>query len=242
MKLVEISGNEPVTTSLIVAKGIKKAHHSVIIMIDKYQKDLKDFGTLEFKIRKSGGRPLRYAVLNEGQTTFLITLMRNNERVIKFKKELTKEFFKQRQLISTLLTQRQNKEWQEQRELGKVSRRLETDVIQQFIKYCEDRGSKHAQHYYSNISKMENKALFLLEQKYPNVREVLSGYQLNIIASADIIVAKALKEGMEQEMSYKDIYAVAKDRIDQFAKIIGKTLVPMQSLENKNDKSITMAL
>ena len=69
------NGKIPITTSLIIADGVQKAHHSIITLIRRYEKDLKEFGTLEFQIRKSGGRPLEFALLNEEQTTFLITLM-----------------------------------------------------------------------------------------------------------------------------------------------------------------------
>ena len=75
---------------------------------------------------------------------------------------------------------------------------------------------------------MENKALFIITEKFPNLRNILNGMQLSIVASADIAVAKALKEGMEQELYYKEIYKLAKSRLEKFAEIVGKTLVPVQ--------------
>ena len=94
MDLVMLEKNKPVTTSLIIAKGVKTEHHSVITLIRKHTKSLQEFGTVEFQIRKSGGRPLEFAILNEEQTTFLITCMRNTEIVIEFKIKLVKEFYK----------------------------------------------------------------------------------------------------------------------------------------------------
>lgn len=227
MNLVVIKNNEPITTSLVVAEGMKIEHRAVIVLLDKYEDDFRELGTFAFEMRKSGGRPIRYAELNEEQMLYLITLMRNSQVVVKFKKELSKEFIRQRRLISHLLTQRKNSEWIEQRQQGIMARKEETDTIKDFVEYCKEQGSQNADRYYSNISKMENKALFMLEQKFPNVRNVLTGYQLSTIASADLIVAKAIKAGMESKMPYKDIYIMAKQRIEQFADLVGKTLVPL---------------
>lgn len=206
-------------------------HRAIMALVDKYENKMIEFGTFAFEMRKSKGRPVRIAWLNEGQTVFLISLMRNSKLVVNFKSELTKEFFRQRKMIAYLLTQRQNVAWLEQREQGKLSRKEETDTIKAFVEYCKSQGSTSAERYYSNISKMENKALFFLEQNFTNLRNVLSGQQLQIIASADIAVAKALKYGMEEEMPYKEIYQMAKERIIKFADIVGKTPLPQNSIE-----------
>src|SRR4030042_471425 len=64
------------------------------------------------------------------------------------------------------------------------------------------------------ISKMENSAFFILKEKFKNVREVLSITQLSKIIVADMIVKTAIIEGMEKEMYYKDIFQLAKKKID----------------------------
>ena len=228
MNLVQIMGSEPTTTTLIIAEGMNLDHRAVMALVDKNTKDMEELGSFAFEMRKSKGRPLRFAYLNECQTTYLITLMRNSQIVKKFKKELTKEFFKQRKLIAHLLTQRQNASWIEQRKQGLVARREETDVIKEFVEYATKQGSTQAHRYYGNLSKMENAALFFLEQKFPNIRDVLSGYQLSIIASADIVVSRALSHGMRYNMYYKDIYKLAKQRVEGFSELVGKTQVPLQ--------------
>ena len=72
-----------------------------------------------------------------------------------------------------------------------------------------DMGSTKAEMYYANISKMENKGLFLIQEKFKNIRNVLTGQQLQVLCSADQIVIKAIKEGMSKNMNYKDIYVLA---------------------------------
>jgi hypothetical protein len=147
-----------------------------------------------FKTEKisSGGRPVEYAILDEQQATFLITLMRNSEKVILFKEELTKQFFKQRVFIQNLIMQQKDPSWMNVRKDGKQVYFQKTDVIKDFIEYAIKQGSKSAKMYYINFAKMENKALFIFEQKFPNLREVLTIRQLMQVSIADDIIEKAI--------------------------------------------------
>jgi phage regulator Rha-like protein len=245
MNLVKIENNEPITSTLIIAEGMNIKHRAIMELVDKYEEDLKEFGIFtvetENKRKETRGLSTRLAWVNEGQTYFLISLMRNSKIVITFKKELIKEFERQKDLIARLLTQRTNASWIEQREQGKLNRREETDVIQEFINYCIGQGSEHPDNYWTNISTMENKALFMLEQKFKNVRDALNGQQLQIIASADLVVARALKYGMEQKMEYHAIFQMAKERILEFADLVGKTPVPLagKMIDSQNTNLVT---
>ena len=111
--------------------------------------------------------------------------------------------------------------------IGKITRQEETDTIKEFVEYAKLQGSTKAEMYYQNISKMENKGLFLIEEKFKNIREVLTGQQLQVLCSADQIVINALNDGMKNKMNYKEIYILAKERIEVFASIIPKSIVPM---------------
>jgi len=83
----------PVTTSLAIAEGVGNPHSSVIKLIRQNTSDLEEFGLLDFKSESTGGRPTEYAILNEQQSTLLLTYMRNNDVVRAFKKQLVKAFF-----------------------------------------------------------------------------------------------------------------------------------------------------
>jgi hypothetical protein len=163
--------------------------------------------------------------LNETQTYFLMTAMKNSPKVVKFKKELVKEFVRMRKALINIQVNHQNKEWLQARLDGRAVRRETTDAIKDFIEYAVVQGSKSAVMYYSNITKMENKALFILEQKFENVRDVLNNHQLSTIKIADRIVYEALQEGMERGMHYKDIYKLAKERVETLATLVKPTIV-----------------
>lgn len=91
-ELVLLHHNEPMTTSLAIAEGVQMDHSSVIKLVRKYVDNLQEFGTFGFEIQKSGGRHTEIAWLNEGQSIFLMTLMRNSEIVVAFKKALVHAF------------------------------------------------------------------------------------------------------------------------------------------------------
>jgi len=92
--LVAIENGEARTTSLAIAEGTDNEHASVLLLVRKYLQDLEEFGLVDFKSQRSGGRPTEYAVLNEPQSTLVMTYMRNSEIVRAFKKRLVSEFFR----------------------------------------------------------------------------------------------------------------------------------------------------
>lgn len=103
--LVEVKKGEPTTTTLQIAIGLGIQHASVIKLVRTYLPDFQEFGRVRFEIQPfitNGGEQFRkYAVINEQQAYFLMTLMRNSPRVIEFKKSLVKAFFEARTLIQT---------------------------------------------------------------------------------------------------------------------------------------------
>lgn len=227
--IVIIEKNDLLTTSLVVAQGVNYEHRTVLKLIREHESDLKEFGSFTLGVRKSRGRPTEFYNLNEPQVYFLMTLMQNNEKVTKFKKELIREFVRMRKALIGIQVMHQNQEWQKARIEGKAIRKETTDAIKDFIEYAVKQGSKNAVMYYSNISKMENKALFILEQKFDNIREVLNNHQLSTIKTADRVVYETLQEGMERGMDYKDIYKLAKERVETLATLIKPTIVISQT-------------
>jgi phage regulator Rha-like protein len=230
--IVALHGGEPraSTWNLKDGFGFVSDHRYVTRMVEKHKIHFEEFGIVASERQQSTegkrGRPIEAFLLNEDQCIFLATLFRNTEEVLSFKTKLVKEFSRMKKELIRISSQRQNAEWLETRKAGKETRRISTDTIERFIQYATDQGSRNAIPYYSNISKMENKALFILEQKYPNLREALNIHQLSTVKSADMIVVKALDDGMSENMSYKSIYLMAKNRVESFAEIIGKTLIP----------------
>ncbi len=99
--IVQIRDQQALTTSLIVAEHCELAHKQVIALVRKYQSDFEELGPLAFETRKGEALPqggfakaTEYALLNEDQATYLITLFRNTTIVRRFKLALVKAFRK----------------------------------------------------------------------------------------------------------------------------------------------------
>lgn len=220
-----------------LSKNFKVEHRSLKKLVIKYKEEFEDVGSVAPAMQRTppnkAGGVVEEFILNEAQATFLTTLLTNNETVRKFKAYLSKEFFRQRKMLYKLLasiaTQKENSEWLEKRSAGKLERRAETDVIQAFVQYAKNQGSQNAEKYYMAISKMENTALFIdyLQQKFDNLREVVNGFALESLMMADRIAAKAIKEGMLAMLHYKEIYQLAKERVETFASVLGKSPIQM---------------
>ncbi len=98
--LVIKHGDEFATTSEIIAANTDNEHASVIKLIRDYAGHLEQFGGVRFEIAtlktRGGNQQREIAILNEQQSTFLLTLMRNSDIVVRFKVELVKEFYRMR--------------------------------------------------------------------------------------------------------------------------------------------------
>lgn len=236
--LVIIVNNELFTTSRIIAEKTENSIYSVNKLVNTHKIHLEKFGDIRFEIEKpkknsKGGRPTETFYLNEPQTTLLLTFMRNSDIVIDFKVNLVKEFYKMKEVLKKLYSMKKNDVWLETRNNQKINRKIETDVIKKFIVYAKEQGSKNADKYYTIITNMENKALFIVKDKFPNLKDVLTPKQLMNSAVCNDIVVIALEDGMEQNLFYKDIYKLAKKRVETFASIMPKTQVPfIEKIEN----------
>lgn len=97
-EIVTLIDGEAVTTTLAISSGCSVDHASVIKLVRTYQADLDEFGLLGFEIQprpagQHGGADTEFAILNEQQSTLLLTYMRNSPIVREFKKRLVKEFW-----------------------------------------------------------------------------------------------------------------------------------------------------
>lgn len=93
--LVFVRNFEVYTTSEIIAENVLMKHSVIKNLIKKYVDDFEEFGKVRYIIDDKK----RIYLLNELQATFLITLLKNSARVVKFKKELVKQFYKMKEEI-----------------------------------------------------------------------------------------------------------------------------------------------
>jgi phage regulator Rha-like protein len=225
-ELVIMQQYDVFTTSLIIAENLDLKHENVIKLIKKYSY-VDNLRVVQTRKVSTKGRAIVEHLLTEEQALILVSLMKNTEPVIKFKIGLVQAFIKYRKLSAQLLAQKNSADWLEKRRETKVMRRECTDKIQKFVEYAKAQGSKSAEKYYMSLTRMELTGLFIIEQKYPNHRDVMSMRQLNLIEMADEVIGNALEDGMNQGLPYKECYVLAKERISQLARLFPPSPLPM---------------
>ncbi|MGG6814147.1 UNVERIFIED_CONTAM: Rha family transcriptional regulator [Salmonella enterica subsp. enterica serovar Weltevreden] len=149
MQLVEIKKLDLVTNTASIAEGVGRDHDTIIKLVDRNKSDLEEFGRVGFEIRtldtKGGRQKQRVALLNEQQTTLLITYMRNNEVVRSFKKRLVAEFFTMRSALA-------------KKKMDRNSARLEYKPMTDAIKHeREAQGKQISPHHFSNEADLINR-------------------------------------------------------------------------------------
>ena len=208
-ELVELRGNDVFTNSKIIEAGTNNEHHAVRELIKKYKADIEDFGTLLISNEEStGGRPMELFLLNEEQATFVITLLRNSKIVVKFKKELVRQFYAMRRF----LLERQSHQWNDTRITNKENRLKETDVIKALVEYAKEQGSTHSDKLYITYTKLAKTVI-------GGKRDELTVTDLNNLTLVESIILQTIRIDMSMNMHYKEIYKDCKDRIERFKDI-----------------------
>lgn len=203
-EIVYLKNDEVFTDSLVISLGTGVEHRKLKQAIRKYKDQIEDFGKLyaPFRAESTGGRKTEYYILNEAQATFLITLLKNTEKVVKFKAELVKQFYEMRKFIA----ERHTQEWVETRRQGKLTRKAETDVIKELVEYAKVQGSTHSDMLYMTCSKLANALAGVKDRNQATVM------QLNNLSIFENIILQMIRSGIDKGLGYKDIYKECKSR------------------------------
>ncbi|MBI6764482.1 Rha family transcriptional regulator [Pseudomonas syringae] len=85
---------EPRVDSRLLAEQLGNQHQNSIALIKRYTNKFNEFGLLAFQTEavktpeQKGTKHLKYALLNEDQAFFLLSLSRNTDRVVELKASL----------------------------------------------------------------------------------------------------------------------------------------------------------
>lgn len=214
--IVSVQHRKAITTSLKVAAAFGKNHKSVLRAIDNVRSECgvnftrRNFALSDYQ--DSTGRTLPMITMTRAGFT-LIAMGFTGRTATAWKIKYIDAFDK----MEAALLQRYNLEWQESKTESKVGRRNETDSIQAFIQYAMNQGSKHAQNYYVNISKMTRNTI-----GGDQPRDMLDSMRLSFLTTAEYMIQQIIEEGMTAGLHYKDIYQIVKNRVIAFSKTISR--------------------
>lgn len=226
------------TTSLDVAEKFGKNHrhvmdkiNSLIEHLPKNRQMFQDITYIDYYKREQKA----YNLTRDGFS--LLAMGFTGKKALRWKLKYIDAFNGMERCLKIKLKNQADETTQKARIEGKKIRIGQTDVIKKFVAYAEGQGSTKANMYYMAITKMENKALFFIAEGLPkpnNLRDMLDTFQLFQLGTADRLICKVIEEGMEKELHYKDIFQLAKKKIEQFAEIIGVSGIPLQRIENRS--------
>lgn len=85
---------EPRIDSRLLAKSLRNKHKAAMALIGRYADKFKTMGFLPFKkeVITGKGQPEKFALLNEDQAFFLLSLSRNSDHVVSIKARLVLAF------------------------------------------------------------------------------------------------------------------------------------------------------
>jgi len=192
------------TTSLDVAEKFGKRHDQVLRSIENLESS-KSFNVrnfVEIGYLDSRGRKQRaYRMTRSG---FSILVMGFTGRKAMEWKECYIAAFDamERNILrhGQALRRQATFQWQQAREQGKHVRLQEAAIIKTFVDYSARQGSRNAERYFVNLTRMVYKELFTWPGDPPpdRLREFMTQEQLAQVATAEGLVCQELRKGMEE--------------------------------------------
>lgn len=212
---------EPRIDSRVLAEHLSVRHKAVTQLLDRYVDNFKRFGQLPFQKEvgarvQGGGNPERFALLNEDQTFFLLSLSRNTERVVELKARLVQAFREARQTRDLTA-----------REYLPTYRLLHDEIA------ALAAGSSNERFVHMNMNRLLNATVGCA----PGGRGNLPLPAKAMLVTAQVVATNA----MQGALDHRDGYRRAKDALDQLGALA--VSAPMRpTLANGNGEFIRSSL
>lgn len=173
----------------LMAMHLGNQHRHVMALIEKYADKFRGFGQLLFKNavgerNQGGGNPERFALLNEDQAFFLLSLSRNSEQVVDLKVKLIQAFSEARRAAD----QRQGEYLPTYHQLHEVIHSLA----------CESSNEKFV---HMNVNRLVNRAAGVEAGQ----RATLALPQQSMLIVAQAVAANALRGATDHHAGYERV-------------------------------------
>lgn len=224
--LVHVSKKDIFTDSIVIANMLEVPHKVLVNTIERILERVnKNNGIvkplkfpqkfIETTYTNKMNRTYKMYEMNEQAYMKLAMHLKGYEKAEMVQDSIIEAF----SLMKEALLNHQNTSWLNARKEGKSVRSLEMDIVKNFVSYATDQGSKSANMYYMNITKMTNKALELLVQTKEGgpLRDLANIMELGYIQMLENRASQAIEHGMDQKLPYKYIYKYAKEEVNKLA-------------------------
>jgi len=224
--LVHVLKKEVFTDSIVISELLDVPHKVLINTIERIiERTEKNNGTtkplkfpqkfIETTYTNKMNRSYKMYELNEQAYMKLAMHLKGYDNAERVQDSIIEAF----SMMKEALLNHQNASWLNARNECKAIRSAETDIIKKFVDYATCQGSKSANMYYMNITKMTNKALELLIQVKEGspLRDLANIMELGYIQMLEYRATQAIEHGMNQKLPYKFIYNYAKEEVNKLA-------------------------
>lgn len=221
MELVEVKKDGVYCDTGLIARKFGMQHAKVAQAMETLIPKLDDFRVTgfhpKFETEEREYRGSKYTVYLLNRDCFILLGMRFDTKTArKWQGQFIAAFNAMEQRILLADTNATDPQWLGQREQGKVARLEETDVIKDFVEYATAQGSTSAQFYYKHLTNATYRALGLMVQSKPKLRDTMNLYEISELLLAERLAKNALKKYMTLGRNYKDIYESVKDDLLSF--------------------------
>lgn len=108
----------------------------------------------------------------------------------------------------------------------------ETDVLKVLTNHAKKQGSKNSEKLYLVYTRLVNKTLNIKS----GLREQFNAQQLSIIATIEIMIAQTVIQLIKQNIQYKEIYQITKQKLQSFVGLISVKEIYSTDIEIYNIK------
>jgi phage regulator Rha-like protein len=179
---------EPRIDSRLLALQLGNQHKNVRELLEEHKVDFMELGVLRFETAKptsdQGGRPEKFAILNEDQCYLLLTYSRNTARTRQLKVKLVKAFGEARRAAGL-----------RQAEYLPTYHALHDEI------HALAAGSEHERHVHMNVNQLINKTVGLEAGQ----RGAASMPVQSLLAVAQAVAVKAARGAADHRDGYQRI-------------------------------------
>jgi Rha family phage regulatory protein len=207
-ELVYLKNDEAVCDSLQVAEKFRKNHYHVLRDIENLIGGISKIGETHYFKKtyytneQNGQRYPKYYMNRDGFS--LLAMGFTGMKALEWKLQYISAFNQMENLIKEKTTET----WIETRKTGKLTRKAETDTIQNLVDYAKEQGSAHADMLYMTYSKLANKMAGVQKRDEATVT------QLNNLTLMENVILHIIDTGILTGKHYKDIYKDCKKRLE----------------------------
>ena len=209
-ELVYLKNDAAVCDSLQVAEKFGKRHDKLIAEIRRMYGELigkrspQNGGAKFFFESTYENRGKHYPMFLMTRDGFSVLVMGfTGKNALEWKLQYIRAFNQMEKLIQ----EKSTAAYQLSDQAEKATRKTETDIIKEFVEYARAQGSIHADHYYSNYTRLAYKAVGITD------KTTAAGMQLEDLSLVEHLIAHTLRAGMAAGYNYRDIYQSCKDRL-----------------------------